>query len=223
MIYGSKGDMTRQRILDCAANLFAEKGYTETSIREVAKAADLKNPASLYHHFPSKNAMLEQMLEDYISYNLDVFEDRKVAVTLRENPTADGILDCLQIAFPEDRVKYNIDVLCVLLQEQLRNPVVKSFISEQIILRAELHIGKVIDVLKDLGVIRRDADSDYWMKVTSSLFYSFATRMMLGIGDNSPGFTGMGMTDMLKQTFNLMLESCGTAQAPDSGLDDGTR
>ena len=206
MNHGSKGDITKWKILEGAASLFAEKGYTETSIRELAKAADLKNPASLYHHFPTKNAILEFMLEDYTESTIDVFEHRNIAGILRENPTAEGILACYQTVFPADRTMYYLKVLCVLLQEQLRNPLVRDYVSEQIILRAEVNTGKIMEVLKELGIIRQDADPDYWMKAVSSLFYSFAVRMMLGVGDNSPEYKGMGMMGMLEQTFTLLLE-----------------
>jgi len=44
-------------ILDAATQLFAARGFDATSIRDVAAAAGLQ-PASIYHHFPSKEALL---------------------------------------------------------------------------------------------------------------------------------------------------------------------
>ena len=207
MVYGSNENTTKQKILACAAALFAEKGFTETTTRELAEAVGIK-AASLYNHFPSKTAILEHMLEDYRTNNTDIFEDRDVSQILRENPTSEGILTCLQTAFPPDRAEYFLKVLCVLLQEQFRNPIVRCYMSDHFILRSELNAKTIIGVLKELGVIRQDTDPDYWAKASSSLFYSFATRMMLGIGDNSPDFTGMGMAEMLKHTFNIMFEKC---------------
>ena len=204
---------TKQRILECAANLFAEKGFTETTTRELAKAVGVKNPASLYFHFPSKLAILEHMLKDYTKYNTDVFEQKNIPETLRNNPNTDGILACYQTAFPPDRVEYYLKVLCVMLQEQLRNPVVQSYMSESLILRSERNTVTVIDALKELGLIRKDTDPDYWKKAVSSLFYSFATRMMLGIGDNTPEFKGRGMEEMLKCTFDILLKQYGTTEA----------
>ena len=203
MVYDSNENTTKQKILSCAAILFAEKGFTETTTRELAEAVGIK-AASLYNHFPSKTAILEHMLEDYSTYNTYTFEAKNVTQILRDNPTADGILDCFHTTFPQDRAEYYVKVLCVLLHEQLRNPIVRRYMSDLFILRAELNTKTVIDALKGLGVIRQDTDSDYWMKVASSLFYSFAARMMLGIGDNAPGFTGMRMAEMLRHTFDMM-------------------
>jgi len=179
MATGSNEVTTRQRILEGAADLFAQQGFTETSIRELAESVGL-NPATLYYYFASKNEILEQMLEDYSIYNTDVFEHRNLVETLTENPNTEGVLNCLILAFPAERQDYYLKVLCVLLQEQLRNPIVRSYMSEHFILRSERNISTIIGILKSIGAIREDTDADLWMKLTSSLFYAFATRSMLG-------------------------------------------
>jgi len=201
---------SKLRILTCAAELFAEKGFTETSVRDLAAAVGMKG-ASIYNHFPSKNAILTHMLEDYSANNTSNFEDKNIVAILRENPTTEGIMACFQFTFPPDRKEYYLKVLCVLLQEQLRNPIVRKYMSEQFILRTERNTKEVINTLKGLGIIRQDTDPDYWMKITSCVLYSFSLRFMLGIGDNAPDFHGMSMVGMLKSTFDLMLEQCGAA------------
>ncbi|MBS1674269.1 MAG: TetR/AcrR family transcriptional regulator [Actinobacteria bacterium] len=52
---------TRQRFLDAAAQLFADRGFHAVSIGELGTAVGLSGPA-LYRHFPSKDAMLEEIL-----------------------------------------------------------------------------------------------------------------------------------------------------------------
>ena len=52
-----------KEVLEQAARLFAQKGYANTSLQDVAKAVGLSRPA-LYYYFPSKNALLEAMVED---------------------------------------------------------------------------------------------------------------------------------------------------------------
>ena len=202
---------TKRRILDSAAKLFAEKGFTETSIRELAEVVGL-NPASLYHHFPSKNALLEHMLEDYSTYNNGVFGSRDISGVLRANPTTDGILACMQTSFPPDRSEYYLQVLNVMMQEQFRNPIVREYMTTRIILQAEDNMKRITDELKGLGIIRQDCDPDYWTKAISSLFYAFATRMMLDIGDNKPEYSGMGMVEMIRYTLDMMLERLGVPQ-----------
>jgi AcrR family transcriptional regulator len=53
----SKGEETRDRILDVALALFKKKGYDATTMREIAAKAGLATGAA-YRHFPSKVAFV---------------------------------------------------------------------------------------------------------------------------------------------------------------------
>ncbi len=52
----------RSRVLRVAAGLFLNPGYGSTSMRAIAQAADMK-AASIYYHFPSKDALLTEILD----------------------------------------------------------------------------------------------------------------------------------------------------------------
>ncbi len=56
------GESTRQLILDTAAKLFYEKGFDETSMDEICALAHLRR-SSVYYHFRSKDAILQQVLK----------------------------------------------------------------------------------------------------------------------------------------------------------------
>ena len=105
---------TRQRILESAIDLFAMKGYTETSVRELAAAVGIKE-ASLYNHFPSKNAILDEIMEEYLQFTSTVFQIDKLAA-IKQNPTADGILSSMILVFPEGKEKYYLQMLYVIFQ-----------------------------------------------------------------------------------------------------------
>ena len=59
---------TSNRILDAAEDLFAEKGYSATSLGDVADRVGIRSP-SLYNHFRNKEALyeavLDRLLEDF--------------------------------------------------------------------------------------------------------------------------------------------------------------
>ena len=198
---------TKQRILDCAAELFASKGFTETTIRNIANAVGLHG-SSLYNHFASKNDILEQILEDYSLQNAQAYLAKDIPSILRDDPSPGGILSCMQLEFPKGRELYYLNVLNVLMQEQHRNDTIREFMSEQFILRIEWNVLAVIQELKNLNIIQQDTDADFWMKASSSIVYAFASRRMLGIGDNAPGFTGRSMFDALWALYDQMLRSC---------------
>ena len=57
-----KGKATRGRLVSAARDLFAERGYEGTSIEAVLAVAEVKR-GSLYHHFPSKEALFDAVLD----------------------------------------------------------------------------------------------------------------------------------------------------------------
>ncbi|WP_406141457.1 TetR/AcrR family transcriptional regulator [Streptomyces sp. NBC_01089] len=57
----TKGERTRARILDSAAELFSRSGFNAVSLREIAACAGLTH-AGLLHHFPGKEQLLLEVL-----------------------------------------------------------------------------------------------------------------------------------------------------------------
>ncbi|OBH41766.1 TetR/AcrR family transcriptional regulator [Mycobacterium sp. E183] len=60
---GADGEQTRTRIITAAMRTVAEMGYSRTTIREIARAADMTS-GSLYHYFPNKSELLGAAVED---------------------------------------------------------------------------------------------------------------------------------------------------------------
>jgi AcrR family transcriptional regulator len=53
---------TREKILQSAAKLFIRQGYTATSVNQIAQEAGI-GKATIYHHFPDKQAIVYSLLE----------------------------------------------------------------------------------------------------------------------------------------------------------------
>jgi AcrR family transcriptional regulator len=64
---GETGGRRREQILLAALQLFRNRGFDRTSLREIAEALDLSK-SGLYHHFSAKDslivALVEPLLED---------------------------------------------------------------------------------------------------------------------------------------------------------------
>jgi AcrR family transcriptional regulator len=62
----TRGEATRERVLGAARRLFGEQGYEHTSIEDVLDASGVTRGA-LYHHFPSKSALFDAVLEAVVA------------------------------------------------------------------------------------------------------------------------------------------------------------
>lgn len=52
-------DNTKERLIDIATKAFSESGFATTSLRSIAKLAEV-SPALLVHHFGSRDGLIEQ-------------------------------------------------------------------------------------------------------------------------------------------------------------------
>ncbi|GAB2843878.1 TetR/AcrR family transcriptional regulator [Actinocorallia aurea] len=55
----------REQLLGVAAELFATRGYAETTMRDIADASGIL-AGSIYHHFSSKEAILDAILQEFL-------------------------------------------------------------------------------------------------------------------------------------------------------------
>lgn len=70
-------DSGRDRIIDSAADLFLRNGYSETSVRDIARASGIK-AASLYYHFDSKDVLLAEVLCLGVNATSEAFDSSSV-------------------------------------------------------------------------------------------------------------------------------------------------
>ncbi|MEG3839420.1 TetR/AcrR family transcriptional regulator [Microcoleus sp. herbarium14] len=59
-------DRYRKELLNKCFDIFAEKGYSSVTMREIASEIGVST-GTLYHYFPSKESLFEQLIE-YLSY-----------------------------------------------------------------------------------------------------------------------------------------------------------
>lgn len=59
-------ERAKKEIIDAAAELFARKGFEDTSMKDIAERADL-SVGKLYHHFEGKSEIIREILEEYVN------------------------------------------------------------------------------------------------------------------------------------------------------------
>ena len=65
----ASGEFTHQLILDTAKELFYEKGYSKTTTRDIARAANVY-PTCVAYHFRSKDSLLAEITDQANQVNL---------------------------------------------------------------------------------------------------------------------------------------------------------
>jgi AcrR family transcriptional regulator len=81
-----KKQRTRETIIEVALELFVERGYEETTVAEIADAAEV-SPRTIFAYFPSK--------EDILFCDMPEIQER-LAQVLRDRPEGATALDALR-------------------------------------------------------------------------------------------------------------------------------
>jgi len=144
----------RVEIVAIAGELFAERGYANTTVREIADAAGILS-GSLYHHFDSKESMIEALLRDF----LDRIEREYVAVVSRNADPVTTLRALVHVAFgalATDRA-----AVAVMLNEY--NVLVQyprfAFLRDAVETTEQLWVS-VLEAGMRAGVLRRDVPAD---------------------------------------------------------------
>lgn len=69
-----QGSERRQALIEIAAELFAERGFRSTTVREIGDAAGVLS-GSLYHHFDSKETIIEEILSSYLDNLMETYNE----------------------------------------------------------------------------------------------------------------------------------------------------
>jgi AcrR family transcriptional regulator len=74
----------RDELLELAATMFAERGLRATTVRDIADAAGILS-GSLYHHFSSKEEIVDEVLRGFLDWLFDRYQQ---IIDTEPNPLA---------------------------------------------------------------------------------------------------------------------------------------
>jgi len=64
----------REELLRIAGELFAQRGFRNTTVRDIADAAGILS-GSLYHHFDSKESMVDELLDTFQTQLFETYDE----------------------------------------------------------------------------------------------------------------------------------------------------
>jgi len=86
-LQAAKSEVATAKVLEAALDLFSTQGYGATSMRAISEASGL-SVGNLYHHFGSKEAIFQRLIDEYWEHLLD------------PNNELQGVFDAAE--FPDD-------------------------------------------------------------------------------------------------------------------------
>lgn len=143
-----KKQQTRQLIADTARRLFAERGFEQVSVAEVARAADVSE-ATVFNYFPTK--------EDLVYSGLEAFEDELLSA-VRDRAPGETILQAFArfVTQPRGFLAANDDRAAARLLEISR--MIAS--SPALLAREQRILDRYADSLADLIARETNASAD---------------------------------------------------------------
>jgi AcrR family transcriptional regulator len=144
---------TRDRLLAAGVRLFAEQGFRETTVGDIEATAGLQpRRGALYHHFTSKQALLEAAVQvhlDMVEAGLREME-RLPGVDIRTEAILMGRWFLAEL----DAQHYLVRIL---EQEGDRLPAIRDLVRERIIEAGHRRVEQILR--RRLGDIRPDLDT----------------------------------------------------------------
>ncbi len=169
----------RKRILGQAQKLFAERGYSDTSMSDLAEACKVRK-ATLYHYFKSKEALLFGVIECHVDTedHALLLEKIRSARTLEEKFYQLAKQHCEEMSRPE-----NLSFLKILLIETSTNPKMKDFYVAFIKRQTELLAKEIMEPVLGNRMKPQEMRRILFQFLAALIHYTWQVRMVGPIQD----------------------------------------
>ena len=145
---------TKQRILDEALTLFAEKGYDGTGVDLIAERVGIKGP-SLYKHYKGKEEILNALIDVAEERYDEMFGSEKNIGKIPKDREEFIKVTMERISFTmRDSMIRKIRML--LVQEQFRNERISEVTTRHQLDGIQRMFAKIIKGMMDEGIVRND-------------------------------------------------------------------
>lgn len=178
---------TKARILESALELFAEKGYSGTSMSDIAKRLGITK-AALYKHYASKQEIFEAVMQD-TAERYERFADQ-IDIHMQNAPqdfpvfteiSADALVEKVRQIFSYSlHDEANRLFRRMMTIEQFRSPELSRLYTQRYVERIVDYHAAIFRSLIASGVIRDEAPD------TLAMMYVAPVITLIGICDREP-------------------------------------
>jgi AcrR family transcriptional regulator len=187
---------TKERILETAMELFAQRGYDAVSVRDITKSLGL-NEASLYNHFKNKEDLLaaifrrmdERLIHPgFIVPPPEVFKGSE-PFDLSEF-LIEGARRFFQKAGRETLLTWRI-----LMTSQYQREAARDSVRGHLLEAPRRFFAGILESLKSAGRIRPDADVRSAGRIIAAVFFDYSFSSNLGIAWNDEDSESSGLLE----------------------------
>ena len=165
---------TRDKIINASIILFSDKGYSKTSVRDIAKEVGIK-PASLYSHFESKEEILHTLYDYFFENRNKVFPNVQELVKLVETLHPFEVLQKVEFRYSNE-LQENMDRIAIIgFMEWKTDKKSEEFVKKALIDLTDELMRPPLEKMQELNKIE-PLDIDAFINLVSNLTFSAALR-----------------------------------------------
>ena len=166
-----RGPLTRKQILDAALALFSDKGFTRTSVRDIARAAGITD-AAIYYHFASKRELFEALIEERgFTTALENLERAEITIGPRE---AIPLVALNSLSF----IFQNRDLMKMLLVEAVAQDAVATEEYRILVERWERAIARILRFYAERGQLETEDVDELATQLVITVLGAFSDYLM---------------------------------------------
>ncbi len=146
---------TKEKIIESAIDLFSEKGFFETSVRELAEKSNLK-VSSLYSHFTSKEEIFDDILGYYQKELVKTrIPDEKLDYIVNSIPPEEILAKGFNKIIETTSTQKMNKIIKILLMELYRNPKARDFYEQWYFDENKVSVIRLFEKLQEKGLIKK--------------------------------------------------------------------
>ena len=161
-----QGMETKQKLINCARNLFREKGFNNTTVDDIIREAD-SSKGGFYTHFKSKEELLFNMVP-----LIDAAYEEFLEMNTRADHTLDKIILYIEYVFNIISDEIGLEFISNIYVSQLKNLKTESFL-----IATERKYYQVLEKLIEEGKARNEIKKEVNVKQT----VNFITTCFRGV------------------------------------------
>jgi len=154
MVGLNKENRTKANIFEAAARLFSEKGFADTTLRNIAGAPSVRvSETAIYRHFESKAAILDEIYGVFRALPKSYIPSRRQIDAYLKTDTPRRLLTRFIPACKDEDALFMTQAYRILFREQFTNQGARDIVNDHLIGEAADSLRYALERLIQVGAI----------------------------------------------------------------------